>query len=68
MPLLLEWKEEIDFSCACVAETVLLFLIVVAITKISVYIVVAVMCQSRQVIVISLGCCWYSGCFHHSLG
>ena len=68
MLLLLEWKEEIDFFCACVAETVLLFIIVVVIIKISVYIVVAVMCQNRQVIVISLGCCWYNGCFHHSLG
>ena len=27
MPLLLEWGEEIDFSCVCVAETVLLLLL-----------------------------------------
>ena len=27
MPILLEWGEEIDFSCVCVAETVLLLLL-----------------------------------------
>ena len=35
--------------------------IILVIINIIVYILVVVMCQNCQVIVTSLGCCWYSG-------
>ena len=44
MPLLLEWLEEIEFFCVCVAETVLLLLLI----NITVYIAVVVACQNGQ--------------------
>ena len=33
MPLLLEWGEEIDLSCVCVAETVFLILLLTSLSK-----------------------------------
>ena len=33
MPLLLEWGEEIDLSCVCVAETVFLILLLASLSK-----------------------------------
>ena len=44
VPLLLEWLEEIEFFCVCVAETVLLLLLI----NITVYIAVVVACQNGQ--------------------
>ena len=54
MPLLLEWEEEIDLSCVCVAETVIIIINIVIF-------VVVLMLQNGQVMVNSFGCCWYSG-------
>ena len=39
MPLLLEWGEEINFSCVCVAETIIIII------NIILYIVVVVVYQ-----------------------
>ena len=58
MPFLLKWGEEIDLSCECVAETV--FLILLLLSN-NVFVVVVMMLQNRQVMVISFGCCGYSG-------
>ena len=59
MPLLLEWGEEIDLSFECVAGT--LFLILLLLLSNNVFVVMVMMLQNRQVMVISFGCCWYSG-------
>ena len=56
MPLLLEWGEEINFSCVCVAETLIIIII-----NIILYIVVVVVYQNCELILTSFGCCWYSG-------
>ena len=56
MPLLLEWGEEINFSCVCVAETIIIIII-----NIILYIVVVVVYQNCELILTSFGCCWYSG-------
>ena len=42
--------------------------IILVIINIIVYILVVVMCQNCQVIVTSLGCCWYSGGTHWIVG
>ena len=55
MPLLLEWGEEINFSCVCVAETLIIII------NIILYIVVVVVYQNCELILTSFGCCWYSG-------
>ena len=59
MPLLLEWGEEIDLSCECVAETV--FLILLLLLSNNIFVVVVMMLQNCQVMVTSFGCCWYNG-------
>ena len=63
MPLLLEWGEEIDISCECVAETVFLILLLLLLLLLSnnVFVVVVMMLQNHQVMVTSFGCCGYSG-------
>ena len=55
MPLLLEWGEEINFSCVCVTETIIIII------NIILYIVVVVVYQNCELILTSFGCCWYSG-------
>ena len=72
MALLLEWREEIHFSCVCVVETALLLLLLLLILfyylkrccifciLLWLFNVVVVMFQNCQVIVTSLGYCWYS--------
>ena len=55
MPLLLEWGEEINFSCVCVAETIIIII------NIILYIVVVVVYQNCELILTSFGCCLYSG-------
>ena len=60
MPLLLEWGEEIDLSCECVAETVFLILLLLLLSN-NIFVVVVMMLQNRQVMVTSFGCCWYNG-------
>ena len=55
MPLLLEWGEEINFSCVCVAETIIIIINIIF------YIVVVVVYQNCELILTSFGCCWYSG-------
>ena len=55
MPLLLEWGEEINFYCVCVAETIIIII------NIILYIVVVVVYQNCELILTSFGCCWYSG-------
>ena len=55
MPLLLEWKEEIDLSWVCVAVFLALLLVIIIISI--VFIVVVLMLQNRQVMVTSFGCC-----------
>ena len=59
MPLLLEWGEEINFSCVCVAETIIIIIIIII--NIILYIVVVVVYQNCELILTSFGCCWYSG-------
>ena len=53
MPLLLEWGEEIDISCECVAETVflilLLLLLLLLLLSNNVFVVVVMMLQNHQV-------------------
>ena len=59
MPFLLEWREEIDLTCVCVAECSFYIIIIIIIINI-VFLVVVLMLQNRQEMVISFGCCWYS--------
>ena len=59
MPLLLELGEEIDFSCACVAETIFLISLLLTLNLL-LWWYLTLMFQNREVIVTSFGCYWYS--------
>ena len=58
MLLLIEWREEIDFSF-CMDSKNCIFIVIIIINI--VFAVVVVMFQNHQAMANSCECCWYSG-------